>query len=177
VTVGTVVGLMLRRFTVVALCLLAVTGCREAERAGTATSTVTAAVPAEVVVSDLYKRHSSGDSPFFQTENRGKVDLYFEPALADLIWKDAVTSNGEVGALEFDPLYYAQDTDIRNFVIHPAEVEGGGARVVVTFDNLGTAERLTYMLVQAGGHWRIADIAYGGGTTLRGILSVPAGAS
>jgi (p)ppGpp synthase/HD superfamily hydrolase len=42
-------------------------------------------------------------------------------------------------------------------------------------ENFGTAERFTCTLVPVGNQWRISDIAYGAGTTLRGILNAPAG--
>jgi len=57
-------------------------------------------------------------SPFFQTRSRALLTLYFTRELADLIWKDAVTSKGEVGALDGDPLYDAQDFEIKKFLIH-----------------------------------------------------------
>ena len=55
----------------------------------------------EALVSDLYKQKSS---PFFQTKDHGLVSKYFSERLAQLIWKDAVSSKGEVGALDFDPV-------------------------------------------------------------------------
>ena len=54
----------------------------------------------EALVSDLYKQKSS---PFFQTRDHGLVSKYFAERLAQLIWKDAVSSKGEVGALDFEP--------------------------------------------------------------------------
>jgi hypothetical protein len=47
------------------------------------------------------------NSPFFPTKDHGLVNKYFSERLAQLIWKDAVSSRGEVGALDFDPLYDA----------------------------------------------------------------------
>jgi hypothetical protein len=122
---------------------------------------------AETVVADLYKAHAADQSPFFQTDHRDRVDRYFEPALADLIWKDAVASAGEVGAIDFDPLYDAQDVEIANLVVHPAE----NARVIVTFENHGTKEQITYAMTQSADAWKIADIIYRDGRTLRGILT------
>jgi hypothetical protein len=65
----------------------------------------------ETLVSDLYKQKNS---PFFQTKNHGLVNEYFSEPLAQLIWKDAVSSKGEVGALDFDPRYDTQDIDIKS---------------------------------------------------------------
>ena len=72
-------------------------------------------VTPEAMVADLYKQHDAKKSPFFQTKNRALVDKYFTKTLADLIWKDATTAKGEVGAIDGDPLYNAQDIEIKNF--------------------------------------------------------------
>ena len=45
------------------------------------------------------------------------VDKYFVKSLADLIWKDAHGPKGEVGAIDGDPLYDAQDMEIKKFAI------------------------------------------------------------
>jgi hypothetical protein len=59
----------------------------------------------DVVVKNLYAAHNAKRGPFFQTKNRALVNQYFQKELADLIWKDAVGSKGEVGVLNFDPMY------------------------------------------------------------------------
>src|SRR5438874_11986425 len=69
----------------------------------------------EGLVSDLYKLDEKKQSPFFQTKDHGVVTKYFSESLAQLIWKDAVTSEGEVGALEADPRYDSQDFDMKKF--------------------------------------------------------------
>lgn len=132
--------------------------------------------PAETVVAALYAEHGRNASPFFQTDSRERVDTYFEKSLADLIWKDAVAAAGEVGALEFDPLYNAQDTDIKNFAVQPAQVAGDRATVIVTFDNYGEKQQLTWSLVPAGDTWKIADVDYGDGHTLRTVYTANAAA-
>jgi len=63
----------------------------------------------EGLVSNLYKLEEKKQSPFSQTKDRGLVTKYFSERLAQLIWKDAVKSKGEVGALDFDPLYDVQE--------------------------------------------------------------------
>jgi len=52
------------------------------------------------LVADLYKAHQQKRSPFFQTRSRALLYKYFEKNLADMIWKDAVKSKGEVGAID-----------------------------------------------------------------------------
>jgi Protein of unknown function (DUF3828) len=156
------------------------------QTATTAPATATAAAPSPApaaspdvtgagqVVAELYKNHDAGKSPFFQTENRALVDQYFTKELADMIWKDAVESQGEVGALGFDPLYSAQETEIKNFAVGAPTAEGNGARVNVTFENHGTKEQIGYSLVQSAGAWKIADIHFSDGSTLRGLYQLNA---
>lgn len=115
----------------------------------------------DALVADLYKQHDAKKSPFFQTKNRALVDKYFTKSTADLIWKDAVNSKGEVGALEADPLYDAQDTDIKNFKVGQAKINGDSATVPVTFQNFGKKFTINFLLKQENGNWKIENINYG----------------
>ena len=124
----------------------------------------------DALVKDLYKQHDAQKSPFFQTKNRALVDKYFDKNLAEMIWKDAKESNGEVGALGADPLYNAQDTDIKNFAVGQPKITGDKAEVVVTFDNYKQKEKFTFKLVQQNNDWKISDIDYGGEYTLVGLF-------
>ena len=123
---------------------------------------------AEALVADLYKAQKLKRGPFFQTRSRALVDKYFTRSLGDLIWKDARSSKGEVGVIDGDPLYDAQDMEIKNFAIGQASVENGKAKVPVTFENLGDKKTLIFTLVNSSSGWRISDIDYGEGRTLVG---------
>lgn len=125
--------------------------------------------PRNVVV-NLYSQHKRR-SPFFQTRNRALVDRYFSKELADLIWEDARSSGDEVGALDGDPLFNAQDMQIKNFAIREGTVGAQAAQVLVTFRNFGKPHQLDFRLVPAGVTWKIADIAYDDGASLLGILT------
>ena len=85
-----------------------------------------------------------------------------------MIWKDAVSSKGEVGVIDGDPLYDAQDMDIKNFAIGKAVFEDGKARLTVSFDNFGEKKSIIFVLVNGRSGWRISDIDYGKGRTLVG---------
>lgn len=122
--------------------------------------------PPESLVADLYKAHDGKKSPFFQTKDRALVDKYFTKPLADLIWKDANNSSGEVGAIDGDPLYNAQDMEIKNFSIGKGDVKGDTATVIVTFTNYDQKQSLTYSLKTVGNAWKIDNISYGGGDSL-----------
>ena len=122
------------------------------------------------LVADLYKAHQRKRSPFFQTRSRALLYKYFEKSLADMIWKDAVSSKGEVGAIDGDPLYDAQDMEIKNFAIGKATYDQGKAKVAVSFENFGKQKTIVFVLVNGRIGWRISDIVYGEGRTLVGEL-------
>ncbi|MCF7785540.1 MAG: DUF3828 domain-containing protein [Prosthecobacter sp.] len=124
----------------------------------------------EALVAELYKSEKKEASPFFQDKNRALVDHYFTKELGGLIWKDTLDAKGEVGAIDGDPLYDAQDTEIKEFVIHPAKTEEGKSTVLVTFVNFEKKKRITFHCVQQGGAWKISDIQYSEGHTLLKLL-------
>src|SRR5438876_12452827 len=74
----------------------------------------------DALVADLYREHNRKHSPFFQTRSRALLYKYFEKNLADAIWKDAVHSQGAVGAIDGGPLYDAQDMDMKTLPIDKA---------------------------------------------------------
>ena len=118
-----------------------------------------AATP-EALVSELYQSQKKNASPFFQHRDRALVDHFFTKELGDLIWKDAGGSKDEVGAIDGDPLYDAQDMRIKEFVIHPAKTEDGKTTVLVTFVNFEEKKRIIYHCVKDGDAWKIRDIQY-----------------
>ena len=122
------------------------------------------------LVSDLYREHNRKHSPFFQTRSRALLYKYFEKGLAGMIWKDAATSKKEVGVIDGDPLYDAQDMDIKKFVIGKPIYENGKARVNVSFENLGQPKNIVFILANGRSGWRINDIDYGEGRTLKGYF-------
>jgi len=124
----------------------------------------------DALVADLYKANKQKRSPFFQTRSRALLYKYFEKSLADLIWKDAVHSKGEVGAIDGDPLYDAQDIEIRKFAIKKPRYEEGRALVDVTFENFGKPQTIMFIVVKGKTGWRIRDIVYSEGRTLRSEL-------
>ena len=133
-------------------------------------SAQTKSLSPRALVVDLYRQHDHKHSPFFQKKSRALVNKYFVKALADLIWKDATTTRSdEVGALDGDPLYDAQDMEIKNFVIGQAISEGEITQVPVSFENFGQKVQITFLLIKTGAGWRISDIKYPT-YTLRSIL-------
>ena len=113
------------------------------------------------VIRDLYKVHNNSKGGIF--EAKGKKDIYrfFDQKLADLIWKDiSQTPEGELGNLDFDPLYNAQDTGITNFQIGKPLVEGHTATVLVTFRNFGQRTRIKFEMHNGESGWKIRNVIY-----------------
>ena len=121
----------------------------------------------EVVVRNLYAaRKRPATDPFFQTKSRVRLDKFFAKELANLIWNDSVSSarNNEVGKLDGDPLYNAQDMKITVFRIkRPMYGEGNLdlADVPVTFKNFGKEQTILFRLERDKRRaWKITDIFY-----------------
>lgn len=128
---------------------------------------------ADEVVKNLYAAQQAGNSPFFQSKNRALIDKYFVKELADMIWKDSVDAKGEVGAIDFDPLYYAQDTEITEFAVQKPRDDGGpdNAFVKVTFKNFGKPDWIDYELRrETDKTWKIVGIYYRDGEDLASLL-------
>lgn len=128
----------------------------------------TKTIAPNVIVRNLYATQKAGSGPFFQTKSRALVDKYFRKDLADLIWKDAIEANGEVGAIDFDPLYGSQDPQISKFTI--METGWGGdskfgpddeAVVQVTFKDSGKERMVSFQFKQGKDKsWKIYDVHY-----------------
>ena len=151
------------RIAAVSLCMLLTLSAP----AQTKTLTATRKSP-RALVADLYRQHKK-QSPFFQTKSRALVDRYFDKELADLIW-NMPNSPDEVGPLDGDPLYNAQDMEIRNFVIHKPVVKDATATVLVSFTNIGKKQEVKFLLASRPTGWRITNIKYDVGTDLVQIL-------
>ena len=127
------------------------------------------------IVKNLYAADKINASPFSQTKSRALVDKYFTKDFADMIWKDAVTSKSEVGAIDGNPLYNAQDRKITAFAIGKPEYDTGSgsgmATVLVSFKNYGKADTVKYLFAKdAANNWKITDIVFSNGDMLKGIL-------
>lgn len=119
------------------------------------------------LVAQLYEAHGSKHDPFDET---ALLSRYFDDALVKLYLKDRREAKGEVGRLDGDPLYNAQDMEIKNLSISTPEMAGGKARLTVTFKNFGKATRLVYMFGQTAHGWKTSDIRYDDGSSLKQIL-------
>ena len=77
--------------------------------------------------------------------------------------------------IDGDPLFNAQDMKITAFVIGQPEYDKAGsdkATVNVTFRNFGKPDKVSFLLRQdAAKNWKIVDIRYKDGTSLKGLLT------
>lgn len=121
------------------------------------------------LVESLYAA-SDDENPFF-SDHRKTLRAYFTAALADLIRKDREASQGEVGVIDGDPRYDAQDTDITALRVARAKISDDSATVLVTFENFGEKKRFTYRLeTNDDGEWRVDDVEWSRSRTLRTAL-------
>lgn len=128
----------------------------------------------ETLVKELYRVHRNGYGHLFEKQGRKQQQKFFTPSLAALIWKNLTqTPEGEVGNIDFDPLYNAQDTQIRNFRVGASTIKGDTATVPVTFMNFDQKVRLEFRLVNTKQGWKVSNIIYGGGMDFVQILSQP----
>ena len=123
----------------------------------------------EALVADLYKQQERKAGPFFQTKSRELIGKYFTARLAQLIYKDA--SSKEVAHLDFDPLYDAQDFQIKDFAIRKTKSEKTTAEVTASFTNIGVKTKVVYLLALTKAGWRIADMRYKDHASLVALLS------
>ena len=133
-----------------------------------------AASTPDAVVRELYRVHRKGYGRVFVKEGRKLQERFFDANLAGLIWKDLTeTPQDEVGRLDFDPLYNAQDIHITRFRVGAAALEGDKATVLVTFNNYDRKENLKFSMVKTATGWKISNIDYGEGFNLLKILTEP----
>ena len=153
-----------------------ITAKKPAPDAQTTTETASASRPVvgpDSLVRALYQQHNDGKSPFFQTNSRPLVETFFAKKTAALIWNDAVTANGEIGKLDADSLYNAQDTDITDFAVQPPIFREANrtADVPVRFSNYGHKQTIRFAFIEESGNWKISDIHYANGLHLLQILN------
>ena len=128
----------------------------------------------ETIVKELYRVHRNGAGHVFERRGRKLQQKYFDQKLAALIWKNlSETPEGEVGNIDFDPLYNAQDMKIKNFRVGASTINGNTATVPVTFMNFDQRVRLVFSLVNTKQGWKVSNIDYGEGMDFVQILSQP----
>lgn len=136
------------------------------------TSAASAAAPSDpaAVVSELYRLRKTEKSPFFDEKDRGLIARLLSRELGDLVRKDLRESKDGPGALGFDPVYNGQDFKITRLVVGKAKTKGSTARVPVSFLNFGQRNQQTYVLKRERGSWKIDDIVYSDGSSIKKMM-------
>jgi hypothetical protein len=119
----------------------------------------------------LYRFHQPWKEQPDWFDNKRTLSKYFDKELTALFIKDYECQKREqsVCNLDFDPIYDAQDfEETTNLQI--AAVAGQPDSFNVTFTNLGT-RTLVYRLTNTPNGWRISDIKYSEGSSLKELLS------
>jgi hypothetical protein len=122
------------------------------------------------LVTQLYKEHSGKSDPLQYPASKKLLPNYFYKPLLDLYLKDQEDSKGEVGKIDFDLLYDAQDFEISDFNLIVLSNKKGSGYVAARFKNMGVDQEIIFALQRTKMGWRIADIQYKDGRSVRKIL-------
>lgn len=128
----------------------------------------------EDVIRSLYNSHEPWNNKEIDLKNKNSLADYFDKDLVDLILRDSdcVRKTKEICRLDFDPILDAQDfekSDL-NIKIKKIKLNSHIASYEVTFTNIDT-RILIYELRKKKNKWRIFDILYSNGSSLKNILS------
>jgi len=125
----------------------------------------------EDFIRSLYRFHQPWRNQSDWFGDKRTLSKYFDKELTALFIKDAECEKREQGVcnLDFDPIYDAQDFE-RTTNLQIAAVTDQADLFKVTFTNLGT-RTLVYRLTNTPSGWRISDIKYSDGPSLKEILS------
>ena len=103
-------------------------------------------------------------APYLQDISVDVYTPFFSDRLNGLYAADAAkTPEGEIGALDFDPVIAGQDFKITHLQIGKPKILGEAADVTVKFDNMDDPVVLYYSLVEENGGWKVDDIELKGG--------------
>jgi len=138
----------------------------------TASGADTKSASPEDFIRSLYQFHQPGKETPDWFGDKNTLSKYFDKELTDLFLKDDECAKREEGVcnLDFDPIYNAQDFDKETTNLKIAAVADQHDWFSVTFTNLGT-RTLVYKLTNTPEGWRVSDIKYPEGASLKDILS------
>jgi hypothetical protein len=125
-------------------------------------------------VEGIYQRYLGKNVPGLDLSTREALYLYFTPALADLIDKDAKEAEKlqEAPLLNGDPFVDAQDWEITDVMVTVQESSADRATATASFNNLGKAQSVRLVLLLTPKGWRVDDVLWSEGS-LRGLYKPP----
>jgi hypothetical protein len=127
----------------------------------------------EGFLQNLYtSEHKPMTKPEIDFTKKESLAKYFDLQLTNLFIKDFECQKKEQGVcnLNFDPIYDAQDFDKQTIGLKVTSLAAQPNAFQVTFTNLGT-RTLIYKLKKTSAGWRISDIKYPEGPSLKELLS------
>lgn len=112
-------------------------------------------------VRSFYEQDQRGvPDPVYQVRTRAAIRQWFDGPIVDLIWRDLVDAQGEVGRMDGHYLYDAQDNEYAKLDIRTLEQKGDQARVLATIDYGRERRTAEFHLNGTPNGWRIANIVY-----------------
>lgn len=128
----------------------------------------------ENFIRSLYKYHLSQYDKNYWFDNKEKLSKYFDSTLIALLLHDEKCKNETHGIcnLDFDPIIDAQDLDNK----YPVSIEvkrlnyKSQTHCKVIFTNI-TKRTICYELRRTKLGWRVSDITYSNGQSLKKLLS------
>jgi hypothetical protein len=144
----------MRKFIVVTVFFFNLYGVR-------AEASLPAATSPTKIVTGLYSAHRGKADPLQYPASKKLLGAHFEKGLLSLFLKDQSESQGEVGKLDFE---------IKDFSVVLVAQQKDSAEVAASFKNIGRSEKIVFLLSNTAQGWRITDIKYSDGRTLKGIL-------
>jgi hypothetical protein len=124
---------------------------------------------AKAFVTGLYAAYGKEPGPDYIGKQAKQV---WSPALLDLMRREAAsTPEGDVGALDGDPICNCQDYEISTVTVTVKATDTNKARADVFFLNLGRRQLVSLDLVLVGGRWRVDDVHSQGTPSLVGLLT------
>ncbi|MBL0170292.1 MAG: hypothetical protein IPP90_06090 [Gemmatimonadaceae bacterium] len=122
------------------------------------------------VVQVFLERHFAGDMGFDTAsvaDKQGWLTASLRAAIAAYLARPG--SPNEVPVIDGDPFTDSQEYPTR-FAVSPAVVRGSSATVAVRFGDGYRDRTIRYALRSTGATWRIDDVHYEAGSTLRALL-------
>jgi hypothetical protein len=118
-----------------------------------------------------YKGSSDKGAKGIPLNNDETIQRYFEPSLASEIIKDAAEAKtrGDAPKLNGDPFIDGQDWEITKFSVAVKDAGGDKAVGTVNINNFGKDIAIVLNLVKPADGWRIANISWETGDTLRSL--------
>ncbi len=154
--------------------LAAVAAC-----AALAQGTATTAERADAVVVRLYRDFAwtqvmvpRRDQPEFIDQPKAVLERYLDESLAALIVADreCVRRTREICRLDFDPLFEAQDIGATDLEVGAPDASGA-VKVTFSFPGNRTRKAVVHAVAKTARGWRITDIRYTSGHSLRRLLA------